>query len=92
LATGDPVEISPFLIPRRHPGAFPRASTGTLLPASGLVAFDTSGALVAGHLARETHRAVDRDGALTRAAVAGVLVATIVAWVSILGALALVAL
>jgi hypothetical protein len=72
--------------------AFPSAPTGTLLPAAGLVAFAASAALIAGHLAREGRRTAGRDRALARAAAAGLLAATIVAWIPILGALALVAL
>jgi hypothetical protein len=71
---------------------FPSASTGTLLPVAGIVALAASAALVAVHLGRERRRPGGLDPALARAGAAGVVAATVVSWIPILGALALVAL
>jgi hypothetical protein len=70
--------------------AFPETSTGALLPLAGLVAIAINSTLIAGHLARVVQRPGRLDRVLVRAAIAGALAATLVAWIPILGALVLV--
>jgi hypothetical protein len=71
--------------------AFPGATNGRVLPAAGVAALVASVALVAVHLDREARRGDPVDRRLARAAARGVAAATLVAWIPVLGALALVA-
>jgi hypothetical protein len=70
--------------------AFPGVPTARVLPIAGLVALVVSTALVSLVSSGWTRRGA-RAPALVRAAVAGLVVATVLSWLPILGALALVA-
>jgi hypothetical protein len=72
--------------------AFPRTPTGAALVGGGVVALAAGAALTTVRLALEARRPEGLDPALARAAAAGLVAATIVAWVPIVLALALVAL
>jgi hypothetical protein len=71
---------------------FPAAPTTSVLSVAGLVALAASATLVALVLSPGRLPRGARDPALVRAAVAGVVAAAVLAWLPVLGALALVAL
>jgi hypothetical protein len=71
--------------------AFPGTTNGRVLPAAAAAALVVSLALVAAHLDREARRGGPVDRRLARAAAGGLAAATVVAWIPVLGALALVA-